>query len=578
MRSFLNPQPCRDTLGRCLSLVSLAFVPLLLGTPAYAQDRIREIDELFSWITPDMPGCAVAVSQKGEVVVNRAYGVANLETEAPIGPSTMFDIGSVQKQFVAAAVLLLVEEGRLALSDDIREHIPELPDYGNRVTLDHLLTHTSGIRDWVALSNFSREEEDALTLILRQRGLNFAPGEEWSYSNSGYVLLKEIVGRTSGMSFSEFARTRLFEPLGMENTMYAADIRAAKTGALAYEKEGDVWKPAMMLGDERGGGAVLSTASDLLIWNEALTRAPLGEFVSEKLQEPATLSNGRELSYARGLMLDTNYGGQVVWHGGSAAGHKSVLARYPEQGLSIAILCNAGEAADDRAMFAGRIFDLFVSPTGTRPAEPGTPAALPGGTPVEGRDMNSRAGLFFSERTREPLRLVVNNGRLRVAGGPPLLAVAEDRFRNPSGTLSFRSEDEFELRFLSPDAFELVSMEGEVTRYRRAQPYAPTPDELQAFAGRYESDDLRAVFQVEPRAEGIAIQLNGSQVIEFAPVDRDTFQRSLMTVRFRRNEGGEVVALDYSNPVVRNIRFARLSDGAETRIDGREIPGTRKSP
>jgi len=363
------------------------------------------------------------------------------------------------------------------------------------------------------------------------------------------------------MLFSEFARKRLFEPLGMSATTYVDDLRyVLKNRALAYEPEGNRWRMDILLDNDRGGGgALFSTASDLVVWNDALTSDRLGKFVSEKLQEPATLSNGRKLSYARGLMLATNYAGRVVWHGGGAAGYRSILARYPEQGMSIAVLCNAGEASDDRDEFAARIFDLFVSPTGTRPA----PAAVAGGAPVEGLDVNSQAGLFFSERTNEPLRLIVNNGRLGIAGGGPLVAVSKDRFRNPRGSLQFMSQDEFEVSFQSQDQFELKSMEGKTTRYRRAQPYAPTAADLAAFAGRYESDELRAVFEMAPAKDGLMARLNDSAVpvLEFRPVDRDTFQRGMMTLRFQRDKAGRVGALDFTNPVLRNITFTRVSDG-----------------
>ncbi len=547
-------------------LVSFVVTALLVGTPAYAQDKTSEIDEIFDWATPATPGCAVAVSQHGKLVVNRAYGSADLERNVPLTPGTIFDAGSLTKQFVAAAVLLLVEDGRISLTDDVRKYFPELPDYGHKITVDHLLTHTSGLRDWVPLLRLSSENEDALTMILRQRGLNFAPGEEWSYSNSGYVLLKELVARTTGMSFSEFARRRLFEPFGMKATTYADDLReGVENRALAYEKEGNRWKQDILVGNERGsGGALLSTAGDLLIWNEALTSARLGAFVTEKIQEPARLNNGRELGYARGLFLDTNRGGKVVWHTGSAGGYKSLLSRYPEQGLSIAILCNAGESAN-RMMFARRIYDLFVPATDAPDAAANAPVASADSAGAEGIDVNSKAGLFFSEHTGEPLRLVVNDGKLRIPGGPPLVAVTRDRFRNPRGALSFMSQDEFELHFLSPDEFELRSMEDKSTRYRRAQPYAPTAADLKDFAGRYESDELRAVFEMTPGNNGLMIRLNGSQAFEFAPVDRDTFQRGRMTLRFRRDRDGKVVALDYSNPVLRNITFTRLSDGTSGR-------------
>ena len=534
------------------SIITL-LATLLLGTAAFAQDKTAEIDKIFSWATPATPGCSVAVSLHGKVVVNRAYGSADLERDVPITPTTIFDAGSLTKQFVSATVLLLVEEGRLSLSDDVRKYIPELPDYGKKITLDHLLTHTSGIRDWTGMLPLTDGKTDALTLILRQRGLNFAPGEEWSYSNSGYVLLKEVVARTSGMPFADFARKRLFEPLGMKSTSYVTDMREiVKNRALAYEKEDGRWKMAMLLDNDRGGGGLLSTAGDLLIWNDALTNGRLGAFVSAKIQEPTTLNNGRKIGYARGLYVDSTRGSRMVGHTGSAAGYKSFLARFPEQGLSTAIMCNSGEGTD-RMSFAHRIFDLYAPAAAEPKGDAEAPAAM------AGVDVNGKAGLFFNERTGEPLRLGVNDGKLRIAGGPPLVAVAADRFRNPRPSLELLSGDEFELHFLSQDQFEVKSMEGQITRYRRAQRYAPTADDLNKFAGRYESDEIGAVFQIVPGKDGLVMRFDRSpeKAVEMKPADRDTFQRGMMMVRFRRDESGNVVAFDYSNPLLRNVKFTR---------------------
>ena len=537
------------------ALSCIAFA-LVVVTSAHAQDKTAEIDKIFGWVGPGMPGCVAAASRQGKLIVNRAYGLADLERGVPLSTDSVFDVASIRKQFVAAAVLLLVEEGRLSLSDDVRKHVPELPDYGQTITLDQMLTHTSGLRDWVPLQNWTRNTNDAvMTMILRQRGLNFAPGEEWSYSNSGYVLLAEVVARTTRMTFPEFARARLFEPLGMKSAVFVDDMRqVVKSRALAYEKAGQGWRMDMRL-EDRGGGALFSTASDLILWNEALTSARLGKFVSEKLQEPATLNNGRRLDYARGLMLTTNYTGRVIYHGGGAAAYRSILGRFPEPGMSVAVLCNAGETSDARDDFAGYILDLFVSPTGKRPA----PAAVAEAPPVEGLDVKSKAGLFFNEQTGEPLRLIVNGSRLAIAGGGPLAAMTRDRFRNPRPSTAFMSQDAFELNFLSPDQFELKSMEGKTTRFRRAKPYAPTAAELQAFAGRYESDELRAALDVTPGKSGLTSRLNESatQVFELGPVDPDTFQRGLQTVRFLRDTAGKVVALELTNPALRKIRFTR---------------------
>lgn len=175
-----------------LLLASFACVAFVARTPAAAQDKTAEIDEIFKWASPASPGGAVAVSLNGKLIVNRAYGLADLERRVPITPETIFDVASVTKQFVAAATLILVEEGRLSLAEDVRKYVPELPDTGHKITLDHLLTHTSGVREWTAILPLAAGDPDALTVVLRQRGLNFPPGEEWAYSNSNYVLLKEI--------------------------------------------------------------------------------------------------------------------------------------------------------------------------------------------------------------------------------------------------------------------------------------------------------------------------------------------------------------------------------------------------
>ena len=545
-----------------LLLVSCVVTASLVGTPVYAQDKTAEIDKIFNWTKPNEPGCTVAVSQHGKLLMNRAYGLADLERDVQLSPGSVFDAGSLRKQFIAAAVLLLVEDGKVSLSDDIRKHIPELPDYGHKITVDHLLTHTSGIRDWTGLLPLAGGNTDALTLILRQRGLNFAPGEEWSYSNSGYVLLTDIVARASGMPFVEFSRKRLFEPLGMKTTRYVDDMKVViKNRALAYAKSGNSWKWDMKLDNDRGGGALFTTAADLSVWNEALTSARLGGFVTDKLQEPASLNNGRKLSYARGLNVDTYRDGKRVWHSGAAAGYSSLLARFPDQAVSVAIMCNLDEGA--QGAYASRIIDLFLPPAVAESSVGANArAANAGGAGVTGVDLNGRAGLFFNEQNGQPLRLAVNNNTLTIAGGGPLVALASDRFRNQRASLFFMSLAEFDLRFLSSDQFEIETKEGTKTRYARAQPYTPNEADLQAFAGRYRSDEIGAFFDIAPGKDRLMGRANDAPgpALEFRPVDRDTFQLAGVILRFRRDKAGKVLAVDYSNPVVRNIKFMRVND------------------
>lgn len=472
---------------------SIALAALLIAAPALSQspaqtDRTAEVDRIFSWATPGSPGCSVAAAHKGARVVDRAYGLADIESRTPITPDTLFDAGSVVKQFVAAAVLVLAEDGRLSLTDDIRKYIPELADTGHVVTIDHLLTHTSGVRDWTGIMPLASGEPDALAITLRQRGLNFAPGDEWQYSNGGYVLVKELVARVTGMPFGEYARTRLFEPFGMTSTRYIVDISPDMPQlARAYEKRGGEWRLDMLEGNARGGGgALLTTARDLLTWSEAIREGRLGAAVTARMHEPARLNDGSTHDYGRGVFLDDNGGGPVLWHTGSAAGYKSLVARFPAQQLSVAITCNAGEIAD-RTRFAAAIFDLFA---------PGA------------RSEREPAGAETAAASESPAR-----------PAPPA----------------------------QPDAR-----------------YVPTAEELAAFAGRYESDEVGAVFVVTAGERGLTVQLEHApeRRLPLTAAARDTFRIARMTMRFERDGAGRSVALVYSNPVVRNIRFVRVDDAA----------------
>ena len=534
------------------------FIASSLFTACLAQDKTPDVDKIFNWTKANAPGCVCAVSQNGKVVVNRAYGSADLERDVPLNTNSIFDIGSLMKQFVAAATLILVQDGKIALTDDVRKYVPELPDYGQKITIDNLLTHTSGIRDWSGLLPLTPKGTDVWPLILRQRELNAVPGEEWSYSSSGFVVAREIVERVSGMSFADFSRKRMFDPLGMSSTSFRENMREiVKNRALAYDRELTGWRMAMLLDNNRGGGGILSTATDLLIWNEALTNNRIGKFVSEKMQEPMKLNNGRKINYGRGLFIEKYLGTSEIAHTGSADGYKTYLGRFPEYGLSIAITCNSGDGTN-RRNYAYQIVDVFVPEKRNMPTDDGAPP-VPKPEDTVGLNLNSKVGLYFNEKTGESLQFGVDRGRLRVVGGPGFVPSGKDRFKRWGAQVTFMSQDEFELHFLSKNQFELKSMEGKITRYRRAQHYAPASKELNAFTGRYVSDELGSAFQVKVEKDGLVINFehNPDQVLPLKPVDTDAFQISRMIIRFIRDKSGKVVRLDYSNPLVRKISFKK---------------------
>ena len=541
------------------SAIRSALAVAVLTVPALAQDKAARVDSIFRAITSETPGCAAGVSQNGRVVLTRYYGLGDLEKRTPIGGSSLFDIGSTQKQFTATSILLLAQDGRLKLDDDIRKHLPELPDYGHKVTVDNLITHTGGIRDWTGILPMAPEGTDVHTLLLRQRGLNFAPGTEWAYSNGGYELAKLIVARASGMTFAEYTKQRIFEPLGMKATAYVRDImQAGSNAAMGYQKDGSSWKPYMRLGNNRGGGAIVSTIPDMLTWQDALASGKLGKQVTAQLHEQVRLKNGRKLDYARGVIVDSTPGGVVISHSGGAAGFSTWMGRIPEHNLSAAVSCNFDPVSATN--LAGRMIDDVFLP----PADPAALARWRATRPVAapGVDVATRAGLYFDEKTGDPMRLGVNNGRLQVANGPPLVPVSPNTFRIARPTTFFRSMDDFVMTFTDADHIEFRSMEGEVTRYRRAQPYTPTPAELRSVDGRYESKELGSVFEVIAEGNALTMRMEGNpeRMLQVAPVERDAYMLRMMIVRFARDASGTVTGFVYDNPVVKGIQFTRLGD------------------
>lgn len=537
-------------------LISLLFFASTRSLLLMAQQESDAIDQLFSSIATDEPGCSCSFSKNGEVLFNKAYGLANMETKTPLQPSSVLDAGSVVKQFVAASTLLLVEQGQLSLHTDIHEYLPELPPYEHPVTLYHLLTHTSGIRDWTGIRMISAADEDALTMVLRQKSLNFAPGEQWSYSNSGYVLLKEIVARVTGLTFGEFASTYLFEPLGMKNTTYTQYPDKTSNLALAYEKGKSGWENAVLENNDRGGGgALMTTAPDLLLWTQALAQQKLGEFVTNNLLTPTRLNNGRELSYTKGLFVTSNELGKLIWHTGSAGGYKSLVGHLPAHGLSIAIMCNSGDQIN-RTALAGRIFRLF--------AEPQTQSYPPGKEDVMVPEdiLNTRSGWYIHKKDKNLLQLTVNKNRLAIVGGPMLSAKSNTHFINTRRNIEFRSEDQFEIEFQPNGSFTLTSMEGQQEIYVPVETYRPAIDELSRYEGRYESKDLKAVFQIKATEKQLVVYLEHApmQRLPFSPVVKDMFVFRRMHIGWIRDDQGSIVALTYSNPVLKDVRFTRLNN------------------
>src|SRR5687768_6670029 len=308
------------------------------------------IDAVFSRWTRESPGCAIGVGRDGKPILQKAYGMADLEHDIPNTPDTIFEAGSVSKQFTAAAVLLLAQEGKLSLDDPARKYIPELPDYDTPLTVRHMLQHTSGLRDWGEIAGIGgwprgarvHPHDHVLDIVRRQKALNFTPGAQYSYSNTGYNLATVIVSRVSGKSFAAFSQERIFAPLGMTKTSWRDDYtRIVKGRAIAYAPAASGFRMSMPFENVHGNGGLLTTVGDLLKWNENFVTPTVGDAAFVKIQqEPGKLNDGKAHGYGLGLSVGDHRGVPEVSHSGSTAGYRAHLVRYPKQHLSVAVLCN----------------------------------------------------------------------------------------------------------------------------------------------------------------------------------------------------------------------------------------------
>ena len=596
--------------GGLLAAALIAAAPLPVSAQSGGRDSMRDglapaIDSLLAFAAGQAPGCVVGVARPAAPTLVRAYGMADLAHGVPNTPETVFESGSVAKQFTAAAVLLLVQDGRLALDDDVRRYLPELPDFGRRITLRHLLTHTSGLREqWQLLAIAGSPPgtqvhtlATVLDLASRQRALNFPPGAEFLYTNTGYSLAALVVERVSGQPLARFAEERLFRPLGMTRTRWRDDFRrVVPRRATAYSPaRGDTsggsgaYREDMPFTSVVGNGGLLTTVGDLLRWNAFLDApatvggVPGGPALVAALETPGRLGSGRVLPYALGLALDTADGARTVSHGGSTAGYKTWLGRVPARGVSVAVLCN--HAGADAPGLGARIVARVLAPPGgvaradapaaARPATRATAHATTHATTHAtahatthvtahaavnaGPDVARYAGMFWSAGAGVVLRTAVVDGRLTLQRASAVVLT-------PDGAHRFRLPDARVGEYLEFDAAaarprELRVVDGaDTVRLVPVSPPDTTAAGLAAYAGTYRSAelDLRiAVALVDGalvwrQSFGVERPLHAAFAGGFT-----TPLRGTTTVVFTRDRAGRVDGLGMWAAGVRDLRFVR---------------------
>ncbi len=498
------------------------------------------------------PGCAAAVSLNGETVFEKAFGLADMEHNVPNTPQTIFESGSVAKQFTAAALVLLQQDGKLSIDDPVRKYIPELPDYGAPLTIRHLLNHTSGLRDWgtvMSLTGAGRgdrviNQDLAFDVITHQKALDFTPGSEYSYSNSGYNLAAIIVERVSKQKFPAFVEERLFKPIGMTNSSWRDDYqRIVPNRAQAYARQGnDPWRLNMPFMNVYGNGGMLTTVGDWMKWNAMLDSQSLGAPLVAALETRGVLNDGRKIAYALGLTVDTYKGLKDVSHGGATAGYQTFLARYPDNKVSVGVMCN-GTSPGAGGIAAGITDEIFGLP----PNSPRAEAAK-----VSEDELKKFVGIWRSEKTHAPARFVVENGVSRWSGAR-LVPMGGGQFTVGNNQLRFTFDKEGK-----PMSAELVDSDGEVRRFVPEQEWKPAPADLASFKGDWFSEEAGATFTVAVEADKVFIKQRPATSLAMQPIYKDHFDVDGYIVWFTRDKDGKVSGMHVGASRMRDMPFIRV--------------------
>ncbi len=548
-----------------------------LACPALAKPTSEElaprVDQLFAEYGASTPGCALGVVRDGGLVYSKGYGLASLELGVPLTPQTVLDIGSIAKQFTATAILLLAQDGKLSVDDNIRKLIPEMPDYGTPITLRHLLHHTSGIRDYIGILtlggiNFEdvATEEESLALIARQKALDFNPGEQFSYSNSGYFLLSVVVERVSGKPIRAFAQERIFGPLGMTSTQYLDDhtlVIPRRATSYVPRPEGG-FRLVTSAWEQTGDGGILTTVEDLAKWDRNFYDPKVGgPALIEQLQTTGALNSGEKIDYARGLIVDEYRGLRRVSHNGGWVAFVSEMTRFPDERLSVITLCNLGTV--DPTGLALQVADLYLAdrlqPAET-PAAEAKPMATPQASPAV--DVSSYPGLFFNPVTSQVRRIYIKEGKLfyeREPGNETELApLGQDRFAMVGVPGSV------EVHFsTNPEGHREMIVSGAGApgspHFQAVEPVSPSTGDLAGLAGTYFSEELGITYTLAVKEGHLELtHANRLPAVVLQPAFIDTFRApGFGLLRLTRDAEKKVTGFTVNAGRIRNLGFTRVA-------------------
>lgn len=540
--------------------------------PAEVTDTVApKVDALFAeWDRPGSPGAALAVIRDGAIIYSRGYGSANLEYDVPIRPSSIFHVASVSKHFTAFAILLLAEEGKLSLDDDIRRYVPEVPEFGRTITLRHLIHHTSGMRDqWELLAMAGWRLDDVITrehilkMVSHQQELNFNPGDEYLYSNTGYTLMALIVERVSGKTFRDFTKARIFQPLGMTRTHFHDDHEMIVPGrAYSYAPRADGgFRHSPLNYANAGATSLFTTVEDLAKWDRNFYEPQVGTAATiQQMHEQGVLNSGKQIEYAYALSIGEYRGLRTVGHSGADAGYRAYYVRFPDQRLSVVILSNLSTFNPTRV--AMQVADIFLADQFPRRAAPRsrTVQANPRAVRLSAEELSEVAGVYASAATEQLRRIRVQNGKLMLLAGPgyELSPLSATRFRVLGA--SSRIEITFEPTGNGNAPFRLHETVdgGRPTLYEAA--VSLTPEQLAEYSGTYYSEELGTAYTLILQHGKLIAQHRRHEDTALAPLLRDRFLGTnwwFRSLQFTRDAQNRIDGFTLTGGRARNLRFVK---------------------
>jgi len=532
-----------------------------------ADDRLARIDALFSdWARDRQPGASLAVVSKGEVVLKKSYGLADLEHNVPLSSSSVFYICSITKQFACTALLMLEQDGKLSLEDEVQKHLPELPRFEQKLTIRHLLNNTSGLRDELTLLLFSGigfeqaiSRDDLFDMVTRQKTLDFPPATRYRYSNSNFMLASVIVERVSGEDFRAFLTKRIFKPLGMNSTRLCDDnSELIPNVARPYSRDqGGAWHRNLALVELSGDGGILSSVDDMLIWhaNYRQNRLPVPDLM-QKLATRGRMVNGHSVTYGLGLRTPEYRGHRAWMHGGGWPGYTHELVHFPDDDLGILLFTNRD---DTRSTYLTRsIADIWL---GLSAPAPRTDALAP----------ERLAGRYFDRDEGYTMVLAAEGSRV-------VAEVVDYKFwleqSSPDRYDTVIGPHPVSLRLVGPlDAkyprIEATLDGGQILTFEHPTPAQLAPSELGAYAGTYSTPELPVAYIIEATDDRLSLRLDrsfpkpGRQTL--SPLGDDLFvvqlpffyKRATGTIKFRRGPGGVVEGLRINLGRISNLRMTR---------------------